>query len=75
MSVEIEHQIRQRAHSIWEQEGRPSGRADAHWAMASAELTAKTAARKRASRPAAAKAAVASVSKAAPTRRSPAKPA
>ena len=36
-----EHLIRERAHSIWESEGRPPGRAEAHWARASQEL-AKT---------------------------------
>jgi len=30
--------IRERAHSIWENEGRPAGRAEAHWALASAQL-------------------------------------
>jgi hypothetical protein len=70
MTTELEHEIRQRAHSIWEQEGRPSGRAEAHWALASAELTARPSAGKRASRPAAATAAAATVSKAtAPKRR------
>lgn len=39
----IEEQlIRERAHSIWESEGRPSGRADAHWTLASAQLAAET---------------------------------
>ncbi len=76
MSAEIDHQIRQRAHSIWEQEGRPWGRAEAHWAMASAELAAKPAARKKSSRPAAATATVATVKAAAPKRRkTPAKSA
>jgi hypothetical protein len=40
MIDDLEHRIRERAHSIWEQEGRPAGRAEAHWAMASAELGA-----------------------------------
>ena len=53
MTAELDHEIRQRAHGIWEQEGRPAGRAEAHWAMASAELTAKPSARKRTTRPAA----------------------
>ena len=30
--------VRARAHQIWEEEGRPEGRADAHWAIASEEL-------------------------------------
>jgi hypothetical protein len=33
--------IRARAHGIWEREGRPEGRASAHWAMASAEIAAE----------------------------------
>ena len=33
-----EHRIRQRAHSIWELEGRPEGRADEHWRRAEEEL-------------------------------------
>lgn len=31
---EIEARIRAKAERIWEQEGRPEGRADAHWEMA-----------------------------------------
>lgn len=30
--------IRRRAHEIWEQEGRPSGREAAHWDMASEQI-------------------------------------
>jgi hypothetical protein len=29
-----DHQIRERAYVIWEQEGRPLGQADRHWEMA-----------------------------------------
>lgn len=32
-----EERIRQRAHSIWEQEGRPEGRHEAHWDQACRE--------------------------------------
>jgi len=35
-----EERIRQRAHEIWEREGRPEGREQAHWDMAS-ELVAQ----------------------------------
>jgi hypothetical protein len=35
-----EHLIRERAHAIWEREGRPDGRADDHWQSAIAELDA-----------------------------------
>ena len=72
MTAELDHEIRQRAHSIWEQEGRPSGRAEAHWALANAELTAKPSAGKRTARPAAATAATtaaATASKAAAPKR------
>lgn len=31
-------QIRARAHELWEAEGRPEGRHDAHWEQAQAEL-------------------------------------
>lgn len=30
--------IRQRAHRLWEEEGRPSGRSDEHWRRAEADL-------------------------------------
>ncbi len=35
---EYERRVRQRAHAIWEREGRPDGRADAHWALAREEI-------------------------------------
>jgi DUF2934 family protein len=34
-----EHRIRQRAYHFWEQEGRPDGRAHAHWVMAAERVT------------------------------------
>jgi hypothetical protein len=40
MITELEDRIRERAHEIWENEGRPAGRAEAHWSMASAEIAA-----------------------------------
>jgi Protein of unknown function (DUF2934) len=53
--------IRERAHGIWEREGRPEGRAVVHWQMAAAELAAESGAsapakarKKAAARPAAA---------------------
>ncbi|HRO10141.1 DUF2934 domain-containing protein [Amaricoccus sp.] len=64
MIQEIEHRIRERAHQIWESEGRPSGRADAHWSMASAEIAAAgqaDAAPKPAAKPRVRKAAAAEV--------------
>ena len=30
--------IRQRAHELWEQEGRPEGRQEEHWARAGREI-------------------------------------
>jgi hypothetical protein len=33
-----EERIRQRAHEIWEQEGRPEGQAQTHWERAAQEL-------------------------------------
>lgn len=33
-----EDRIRRRAYAIWEREGRPEGRAEAHWDMAREEL-------------------------------------
>jgi Protein of unknown function (DUF2934) len=37
---EYERHVRQRAHAIWEREGRPEGRAEAHWALAREEVSA-----------------------------------
>jgi hypothetical protein len=36
-----ELRIRERAHGIWEREGRPEGRAATHWQMAAAEIAAE----------------------------------
>ena len=33
---DLEQRIRARAHQLWEQEGRPDGRADSHWEQAKA---------------------------------------
>ncbi|HET9067865.1 MAG TPA: DUF2934 domain-containing protein [Amaricoccus sp.] len=41
MIQELETRIRERAHSIWEREGRPADRAEAHWSMARAEIAAE----------------------------------
>lgn len=35
MADDTEARIRARAHKIWEQEGRPEGRAEDHWELAS----------------------------------------
>jgi hypothetical protein len=38
MSDDREHRIRQRAHEIWEREGRPSGRDREHWERAKRDV-------------------------------------
>lgn len=38
MASDIEERIRARAHAIWEEEGRPEGRAEEHWARATREV-------------------------------------
>lgn len=38
MTDDLEERIRQRAHAIWEREGRPEGRHDANWELASEEI-------------------------------------
>lgn len=38
MASDIEERIRARAHAIWEEEGRPDGRAEEHWARATREV-------------------------------------
>lgn len=38
MSAVDEDRIRERAHEIWQEEGRPEGRADEHWRRAEGEL-------------------------------------
>ena len=39
MSEPQEEAIRERAYTLWEQDGRPEGRSLAHWFKAEAELT------------------------------------
>lgn len=41
MIEDLETRIRERAHGIWESEGRPEGRAEAHWLMAAGEIAAR----------------------------------
>lgn len=38
--MDREEQIRQRAHQLWEQEGRPEGREAEHWEQAAREFDA-----------------------------------
>lgn len=40
--MKMEAQIRNRAHEIWELEGRPEGRAEHHWNQAISELSEST---------------------------------
>jgi hypothetical protein len=44
MTPDATDQIRQLAHKIWEDEGKPDGRAEAHWQMAQ-DMMQKTAAK------------------------------
>lgn len=41
MTADFESRVRQRAHEIWEREGRPEGRDREHWKQAEAELQAE----------------------------------
>ena len=41
MDTGWEARVRERAHAIWEREGRPEGGAERHWAQAEAELRAE----------------------------------
>lgn len=66
MTDDRQERIRQRAHEIWEQAGRPEGAHQAHWDQATAEVDGaaakpKKAAPKKAAKPA--KAAAAKVAK------------
>lgn len=38
MAQDRETRIRERAHALWEQEGRPEGRHEEHWRRASREV-------------------------------------
>lgn len=40
--MEREQRIRERAHAIWEREGRPDGREREHWEQAAAEIDAES---------------------------------
>ena len=42
MNDELETKIRQRAHEMWEGEGRPDGGAERHWLAAEREVTEET---------------------------------
>ena len=41
MSGDMEERVRQRAHELWEQAGRPEGQQDRHWEQASQEIPAE----------------------------------
>lgn len=44
MSDDRRQRIERRANEIWQREGRPDGRADQHWRLATAEIEAEEAA-------------------------------
>ena len=54
MTDDRQDRIRQRAHEIWEQAGRPEGAHQEHWEQATAEIDG-AAAKPKAAKPAAAK--------------------
>ena len=54
MTDDRQDRIRQRAHEIWEQAGRPEGAHQEHWEQAAAEIDG-AAAKPKAAKPAAAK--------------------
>ena len=56
MTDDRQHRIRQRAHAIWENHGRPHGADTQHWEQATREIDAEDAAAKK--KPARAAAAV-----------------
>ena len=41
LSDELQRRIQQRAYELWEHEGRPEGRDDAHWAQAEREIVGR----------------------------------
>lgn len=41
MSGDMEERVRQRAHELWEQAGRPEGQQEQHWRQASQEISAE----------------------------------
>jgi hypothetical protein len=47
MSDDRQHRIRQRAHAIWENHGRPHGSDREHWEQATREIDAEDAAAKK----------------------------
>ncbi len=54
MSDDKHHRIRQRAHAIWENQGRPHGQDREHWDRASKEIDAEDASKKKPTKAAAA---------------------
>lgn len=71
MNDDRHHRIRQRAHAIWESQGRPHGSDLAHWDQATREIEAEDA---KAKRPARAAAAPKPRTAKAPAAKKPAKP-
>jgi hypothetical protein len=67
MTDDRQHRIRQRAHAIWENHGRPHGADSQHWEQATREIDAEdAAAKKKPARAAAAKTKAAAKPAAAP---------
>jgi hypothetical protein len=80
MADDRQNRIRQRAHEIWEREGRPQGAHERHWQQAESEIATEGKAGKKpaaARKPAAAKAAKPAAAGPGPakTTATPAKPA
>jgi hypothetical protein len=50
MEIDRHDMVRERAHLIWEREGRPHGRESEHWAQAEHEIDNEAAARREATR-------------------------
>ena len=71
MIMELEERIRERAHVIWEREGRPAGRAEIHWSLASAEVAGEAPAARPAPKPRARAAAAATTPKVEKAEKSP----
>jgi hypothetical protein len=67
-----EERIRERAHALWIEEGRPEGSEERHWLQAAAEIDAQDAPKAPAKKPAAKKAAAPAAKKAPAEKKAPA---
>jgi len=75
MTDDRHHRIRQRAHAIWESQGRPHGQDRDHWDQATREVDAEDAVAQKKPAPAAASAKPKAVARVAVAKRPAAKPA